>query len=149
MRTAEALADAVNAALPGLMAMSDAQAGVPRAPGAWSPKEILGHLIDSAANNHQRFVRAQQGPLTLPGYEQDHWVRSQHYDSASWSDLVTLWRAFNVHLAHVITHVPDSALATECRIGQGEPVPLGFLIDDYVVHLKHHLAQIGVHLVRT
>ena len=26
--------------------------------GKWSRKELLGHLIDSAANNHQRFVRA-------------------------------------------------------------------------------------------
>jgi hypothetical protein len=29
------------------------------APDKWSKKEILGHLIDSAANNHQRFIRAQ------------------------------------------------------------------------------------------
>jgi hypothetical protein len=29
------------------------------APGKWSKKEIPGHLVDSANNNHQRFLRAQ------------------------------------------------------------------------------------------
>ena len=58
----------------------------------WSPKEVLGHLIDSAANNHQRFVRAQEtDALTVPGYEQNHWVESQGYQEADWPHLIALW----------------------------------------------------------
>ena len=41
------------------------------APTAWSPKEELGHLVDSAANNHQRIVRGQsEDKLAMPGYDQ-------------------------------------------------------------------------------
>ncbi len=112
-------------------------------PSKWSIKEILGHLIDSAANNHQRFVRAQESDvLIFPKYEQDHWVRAQAYNETSWVELVELWRLYNRHLAHVIEQIPADMLTVECRIGPYEAVTLEFLIEDYLVHLKHHLKQI-------
>ena len=38
-------------------------------PDSWSPRQELGHLIDSAANNHIRFVRAATEPeFSGPGY---------------------------------------------------------------------------------
>ena len=81
----------------------DSEAGRPTAPGKWSKKEIVGHLIDSAANNHGRFVRAQlQEDLVFPGYDQDAWVRVQRYRDRPWSDLVALWRAYNRHIACVM-----------------------------------------------
>src|SRR5262245_20064045 len=83
-----------------LRAIDDAVASVRPAPGKWSRKEILGHLIDSAANNHQRFVRLQiTNRVDLPGYQQDHWVRLQHYQEDKWVDIVSLWQAYNKHLA--------------------------------------------------
>lgn len=137
---------AVDAALPTLRAMSDRDAGVPRVadvPDKWSPKQIIGHLIDSAANNHQRFVRAQQGPLTFPPYAPNHWVDCQRYQDRQWTDLVTLWEAYNRHLAHVIRHIPDDRQSVPCTVESNEAVTLGFLASDYVVHLRHHLAQVG------
>ena len=63
---------------------------------AWSIKEIIGHLIDSAAHNHQRFVRAQsQADLVFPGYDQDDWVRAQAYNSAPWGPLVNVFPEFH------------------------------------------------------
>ncbi len=113
----------------------------------WSIQEVLGHLIDSAANNHQRFVRAQQlEELAFPAYEQEKWVATQCYNEASWPDLVDLWRCYNLHIAHVIRHVSPDALSVVCRIGANEPVTLLFLIEDYVVHLQHHLQQIAQRL---
>ena len=110
---------------------------------SWSPKEVLGHLIDSAGNNHQRFVRAQEtDALRLPGYEQNHWVRSQGYHDAEWTHLVALWTHFNLHLADVIARIPPDRYAVPCTIGDSEPVTLEFVIVDYVRHLKHHMAQI-------
>lgn len=112
-------------------------------PSKWSSQEILGHLIDSATNNHQRFIRAQEGDiLVFPGYEQDHWVRAQAYNETPWPELVELWQLYNRHLAHVMVQVPEDKLAVECRIGPYEPVTLEYLIEDYLVHLKHHLKQI-------
>lgn len=141
---AQDLRQTIDAALPTLRAMSDTAAAEPRAPGKWSRKEIIGHLIDSASNNHQRFVRAQQGAsLSFPPYEQNHWVASQHYNERPWTDLVGLWHAYNVHLAHVMSQIPDRQLTVPCVIESGHPVTLEFLVADYVVHLRHHLAQVG------
>ena len=110
---------------------------------SWSPKEVLGHLIDSAANNHQRFVRAQQTDvLTLPGYEQNHWVSSQGYQDADWPHLVALWTHLNLHLADVIARIPPGRYSVPCVIGDSEPVTLEFVIVDYLRHLEHHMAQI-------
>jgi hypothetical protein len=117
-------------------------------PNKWSKKEILGHLMDSASNNHQRFVRAPMlngtGEFTFPGYEQDDWVRRQDYNSKPWTELVELWRLFNRHVAHALRGISDDKLGTHCRIGSGEPVTLGFMAEDYLTHVKHHLAQLGV-----
>jgi hypothetical protein len=112
--------------------------------GGWSRKQVLGHLIDSASNNHQRFVRASlQDSLEFPAYDQDAFVRVQAVQDAEWQTLVALWASYNRYLAHVIAHLPPSKLETPCRIGSGEPVPLRFLAEDYVRHLTHHLTQIG------
>jgi hypothetical protein len=110
----------------------------------WSNKEILGHLIDSAANNHQRFVRMQLAArLELPGYEQENWVRLQHYHERPWSDIVDLWLQYNRHLAQVIRFVDPAALRNKWRSPDGQDVDLEFVIRDYVVHMRHHLDQIG------
>ena len=139
------LRSVVDSASERLNAVADEAARLRPAPGKWSRKEIVGHLIDSAANNHQRFVRAQEaGELVLPKYEQDHWVSVQRYEDAPWPDLIALWRLYNHHLARVIEAVPADKLTVRCAIGPNEPVTLGYMIEDYLAHLKHHLRQAGV-----
>ena len=137
-----------------LHAIDEAQAAKPRAAEHWSSKQIIGHLIDSATNNHARFVLGQlKDDLLFPGYDQDGWVRTNHYQDASWPQLVELWRAYNLHLHHVMSHADQAKLNTLCTlhtlqeiafktVPKSEPVTLEYLMKDYVDHLKHHLAQI-------
>jgi hypothetical protein len=109
----------------------------------WSKKEILGHLIDSASNNHQRFVRAQYSKDTnfLP-YEQMTWVTIQKYNSRTWKELLTLWMSYNFHIAYIVRNMPADCLQLSCTIGTGEPVTIGYIVADYLGHIQHHLRQI-------
>jgi hypothetical protein len=114
------------------------------APGKWCPKEILGHLVDSAANNHQRFVRAAlAGELSFPGYIQDGWVSVQRWAEEDWGVIVDLWTALNRHLAHVLDGLPEAARSAQCRIGDRPAVTLTALAEDYLRHLEHHLATLA------
>ncbi len=137
-----------------LLQISEEQSETPRADGKWSPKQIIGHLIDSASNNHQRFVRAQfSDDLVFPGYQQEEWVRAQRYDEESWEHLVQLWKFYNMHLLHLMSVVPKAVL-TRLRskhnlpqtawqtVAENHPVTLEYFMRDYVEHLKNHLRQI-------
>lgn len=123
------------------------------APDKWSRQEILGHLIDSASNNHRRFVEGQfRDDLVVVGYDQDAWVRSQPYQRSPGADLVALWQGLNWHLVRVMESVPDSTRIRPrpkhnlaeigWKVSPTDPATLDFIMHDYVVHLQHHLRQI-------
>ena len=126
-----------------LVDISEAAAAHKPDPARWSKKEILGHLIDSASNNHQRMIRAQLSPvLQFPGYEQEAWVRSNAYSTVSWQDLVNLWLLLNRHLLHVVKAMPENVLANQLVIGGRPAVTLSALVIDYLRHVDNHLGQI-------
>jgi hypothetical protein len=108
----------------------------------WSKKEILGHLIDSATNNHQRFVRVQFEHVPTISYDQIKWNSHTHYNQIDSKHLISFWAAYNLHLVELIKLIPKDNLTRECNIGRDTPVTLQWLIDDYVRHLEHHLKQI-------
>lgn len=149
------LLNVVERAAPALLAFDDETARRRPSPGKWSAKEIIGHLVDSASNNHQRFVRAVfQDGLVFTGYDQTHWVSVQHYQDTQWHELVTLWASYNRHLAHVMVSVPQTArrhrharhnlhLLAWQPVEEHVPASLDYLMDDYVAHLRHHLRQIS------
>ena len=148
------LRNAIETSTPLLEKMSEESTRRRPAPGKWSPREIIGHLIDSASNNHQRFVRAQfQDDLVFPGYAQDAWVSAQRYQDAPWDQLLMLWRSFNLHIARVMESVPtDERLRPRARhnldeiaskaVPRDKPATLDYFMEDYVWHLQHHLDQI-------
>jgi hypothetical protein len=149
----EAFTRTVSGAADRLLAIPDERAGVARAPGTWSRKEIIGHLIDSAANNHGRFVRAQATDhLLFDPYDADTWVRVQRYNELPWKDLVALWRDYNLHLARVMASADPLALERPrerhnlhdvafAPVARDRPATLAYFMRDYVAHLEHHLDQ--------
>jgi hypothetical protein len=115
------------------------------APSKWSPKEELGHLLDSAANNHQRIVRAQlEDAPAMPGYDGDHWVELHAYQRRPWPELIERWRVLNQQLLAAAEAVPDAAWSRTCTIGDSKPLTLKFVFEDYLRHMIHHLRHIGV-----
>jgi len=130
-------------AKPLLMKLDNADTSARPSENKWAKKEILGHLLDSASNNHQRFVRAiQQGSLTFPGYDQNFLVDLQRFVDVDWNFLVDFWAAYNRFLAHVLNNLPAGAAKILCNIGNNKPATLEWIASDYVAHLKHHLNQI-------
>ncbi|HTG91829.1 MAG TPA: DinB family protein [Pyrinomonadaceae bacterium] len=137
-----------------LLSLSEEQIQEARGEDKWARKQILGHLIDSAANNHQRFVKAQfNNALVFPGYEQERWVDVQRYNDEDWSQLVQLWKLYNLHLAHLASFISPEILRDERTehnldviawqpVDKREPVTLEYFIRDYAGHMRHHLDQI-------
>jgi len=136
LRAAIARAESQLSAIPAAIAAQSL------APGKWSIQQTVGHLIDSAANNHQRLIRLQLTPeLTFPGYQQDDWVRLQRYDLLPWPEVLALFVTHNRHFAHTIEHA-DPATFTHIWLFEGERLTLGFILVDYLGHLDHHLRQL-------
>jgi len=136
------LRETIERELPQLRAVTDSASSVcPKGPGSWSPKEELGHLIDSAANNHIRFVRAAlDGVYRGPGYAQNDWVAIHGYQEMPWDAIIALWLAYNSLIAGLVSNIPENNLSADCFVGSSEaPVTLRFLIADYVRHMRHHL----------
>ncbi|HZY39140.1 MAG TPA: DinB family protein [Mucilaginibacter sp.] len=110
----------------------------------WSKKEILGHLVDSAQINLQRFVRCTYQENFKLVYEQDEWVKAGRYQEADIVEILALWRLLNQQIIRVLANYPERRLQAECdnsRAGQSLHT-VEWLAQDYVVHLKHHLNQI-------
>lgn len=107
----------------------------------WSLKEIIGHLIDSASNNHQRFVRLQFGDLVhFPGYDAEPWISVQKYNNMDWKDIKALWYSYNRILLGVIGSMDEKAADNVWKTGEKE-YTLGFLVKDYYRHLEWHIDQ--------
>ena len=118
-------------------------ADVPWREGGWTRKQIVGHLLDSATNNRQRFVRAAtEGKYEGPKYAQDAWLAAHGYASQSWETLLGWWEADHEILMAIVDLIPEERLESSCRVGDDAPVTLGYLIEDYARHQRWHLKQL-------
>jgi hypothetical protein len=115
------------------------------APNKWSPKQELGHLLDSALNNHRRIVLIQlENNPALSSYDGERWVELQRYHERDWNELVQLWRALNQQFLAAAEAVPESNWSRTCTIGDSQALTLRFVVDDYVDHMMHHLRHMGI-----
>jgi hypothetical protein len=113
-------------------------------PDKWSKKQIIGHLIDSAQINLQRFVRCTYEENFKLTYEQVEWVEAQHYQEAEINELLGLWKLLNLQIARVLTNYPADRLQTKCDSSKTAAAlhTVEWLAADYVEHMRHHLKQI-------
>jgi len=133
----------LNAIRAELLAVEPALADTPWRAGGWTRKQIVGHLLDSAANNRQRFVRAAiDGHYAGPQYAQDAWVAAHGYATQTWATLLRWWQVEHEVLAATVDRIPEDRLRAVCVVGEDAPVSLRFLIEDYIRHQRWHLAQL-------
>jgi hypothetical protein len=113
-------------------------------PNKWSKKEIIGHLIDSAQINLQRFVRSTYTENFTLTYDQVEWVDAQHYISADIEELLELWRLLNRQIIRVLVNYPMHRLQIQSDTGKTAVCfhTVEHLAQDYVNHLNHHLKSI-------
>jgi hypothetical protein len=127
-----------------LLAVTVELADTPWRVGGWTRKQIVGHMLDSAANNRQRFVRASiHGSFTGPDYAQAEWVAAHGYGDLPWATLLHWWDVEHEILSAAVDHVPEERLDAICIIGENAPVTLRFVIEDYFRHQRWHLKQLN------
>lgn len=110
-------------------------------PNKWSKKEIIGHLIDSATNNHQRFVRGQFETIPEICYDQNKWNEYSFYQQIDSKQIISFWVTYNKQLIEIIKRIPTENLKKQIKVGENL-LTIEFLIADYVEHLEHHLKQV-------
>lgn len=126
-----------------LVALPASLADAPWRDGGWTRKQIVGHLLDSATNNRQRFVRASlDGMYAGPRYAQDGWVAAHGYAHQAWETLLGWWQVEHEILMAIVERIPAGRLEAQCVMGDESPVTLKFLIEDYVQHQHWHMKQL-------
>ncbi|CAL2104678.1 protein of unknown function [Tenacibaculum sp. 190130A14a] len=114
--------------------------------GKWSKKEILGHLVDSALNNLQRYIRVQYQEIPHVVYHQNEWVAAQHWQQVSIAEIVTLWKSLNTQIAHVWHNFPEDKFEASINVSKEiekvEIYSFQEMLDDYIGHFNHHAQQI-------
>ena len=133
------------AALAALQALLDATPAnaqhVRVAQDAWTLAEIVGHLVDGASNNHQRWVRLRQGNLDFPVYAAEEWVTLQKYDECDFGKLACLWSCYNTFLLHLAATTPKEALENVWGGHPAGPKTLKALIDGHYEQTRMYLEQ--------
>lgn len=154
----DGICDVLDREIPRLLALTDEQVSIRRNHQNRTVKMLVGHLIDSASNNHQRMVRLQYAPrcghsmpntemgmLVFPDYTQDNdlWITLQDYQHEDWQTLVWLLKFYNLHLCHIIRSVDETQLDNYWTDYEGCKVTLDAMIREYIDHLKLHISQIN------
>lgn len=124
-----------------LMELGEETMSFKPSPARWSKKQILGHLIDSATNNHQRFIRGQFENLPEIRYDQDKWNEYGFYQQMDVNQIISFWTVYNKQLIELMKQIPEENLKRAIRVGENT-FTLEFLMVDYVDHLEHHLKQV-------
>ena len=153
----DSINEVMNREIPLLLSLTEEQVNEKKNNQGRTVKMLVGHLIDSASNNHQRMVRLQYAPrcghsmpntemgmLVFPDYTQanDLWIALQDYQHEDWQTLVMLLNLYNRHICHVIRSVDETKLENYWIDYEGFRVTLDGMIRGYINHLNLHFTHI-------
>ncbi len=123
--------------------LDDAQALHRYAPGKWSIKEVVSHMIEGErvfAYRALRIARADRTPL--PGFEQDDYVKVANADRRTLASLLTEYRHLRAANVEMFASFDDDALRRE-GTASGYRCTARALIWIIAGHERHHLNGLG------
>ena len=139
-----ALNEKIETYYPILKEINDADFSMKSSPEKWSKKEELGHLIDSAQNNIQRFIRVQCEENVHILYHPDNWVLMNDYQNIELKKLVELWYLLNQQIISILQKMPKEKQETLMSYSKDASIKDStlFIAEDYLKHMEHHLESI-------
>lgn len=109
------------------------------APGKWSGKEVLGHMIDTDRIFAYRalcIARSEKGPL--PGFDQDQYLEAANFNELPLEQLVRDFELSRLSIDSMVRSI-DPKLYTQIGNANGNPVSLRAILTMIPGHAHHHL----------
>jgi hypothetical protein len=122
-----------------LLPLNEATQGHRYAPGKWSVKELLGHIIDAErvfAYRAMRIGRADQTPL--PGFDENLYVQTAQMEPVAWPLLLDEFTHVRRATVLMLARMPEEAWT---RRGTASDAVISFRAIVYIMigHVTHHL----------
>ena len=113
-------------------------ANVPYAPGKWTPKEVIGHCIDTERIMTFRALCIARGEKKLlPGFDQDPYVVQGQFNDVSLDDLLSDFETQRQSILTMVRTFPEAAFP-EVGSANGNPMSTRALLWIITGHFMHH-----------
>jgi hypothetical protein len=122
--------------------LTDEQASYRYAPGKWSIKEVLGHVIDAERIFSYRLLRISRGDATpLPSFDEDMYVAAANFGRRSIADLLKDMKIVRASTLSLVDGVADNAWSNRGEMS-GYPVSARAVMYILLGHAAHHMAVV-------
>jgi len=109
------------------------------APGKWTGKEVLGHIIDTDRIMTFRALCIARGEkASLPGFDQDRYVATAEFNKIPISRLLDDFEISRRALVSLFANLPESTYAN-IGVANGFQVSVRALFHIIAGHAQHHL----------
>jgi hypothetical protein len=118
---------------------NEAQSEKAYAPGKWTPKELLGHIIDTDRIMAFRALCICRGEqAALPGFDQDSYMAAVNFNKIPLEDLLDDFELERKSLLSMIRLLPEAAFYRK-GIANDTTISVSALLHIIVGHTAHHL----------
>jgi len=112
------------------------------APGKWTLKQVIGHMIDVERVMSYRALRFSHNDATeLPGFDENDWVANSNSSERTIADLVAEYEAVRAATVHFARHLGRDALVRR-GTANGQQLSVRALLFIIAGHELHHIALV-------
>ena len=123
-----------------LRGVSDAKANSAYAPGKWSIKEVIGHVMDTErVMAYRALTFARAGTGDLPGFDENAWTPGGKFNARTLPDLLEELEVVRASTTHFARHLDAKTLTNRGR-ANGAEVSVRALLYIIAGHERHHVA---------